>query len=66
MKSRTRLTNPGQMFALDQSIVATAIPIVASQFQAFAEVPWLITAYFVSLPPCTAASSTHNLEAAVV
>lgn len=36
------------MFALDQSIVATAIPIIASQFVAFAEVPWLITAYFVS------------------
>lgn len=39
-----------QMFALDQSIVATAIPIIASRFQAFAEVPWLITAYFVSSP----------------
>lgn len=36
------------MFALDQSIVATAIPVVASQFQAFAEVPWLITAYFLT------------------
>lgn len=43
-----RLTR--QMFALDQSIVATAIPVVASQFEAFAEVPWLITAYFVSPP----------------
>jgi hypothetical protein len=32
-----------QMFALDQSIVATAIPVLVSDFNAFAQVPWVIT-----------------------
>ncbi|KAL1411348.1 hypothetical protein Q8F55_002299 [Vanrija albida] len=36
------------MFALDQSIVAAAIPIIASDFNAFAQVPWIITAYFLT------------------
>lgn len=33
-----------QMFALDQSIVATAIPVIVSDFKAFDSVSWIITA----------------------
>jgi len=33
------------MFALDQSIVATAIPVLVSDFNAFEQVPWVITGY---------------------
>jgi hypothetical protein len=33
-----------QMFALDQSIVATAIPVLVSDFDAFDQVSWVITA----------------------
>ncbi|WVQ85241.1 hypothetical protein IAT38_007406 [Cryptococcus sp. DSM 104549] len=36
------------MFALDQSIVATAIPVIVSDFNAFDQVAWLITAYFLT------------------
>lgn len=28
------------MFALDQSIVATAIPVIVSDFQSFSQVAW--------------------------
>ncbi len=38
------------MFSLDQSIVATAIPRIVSDFNSFAAVAWLITAYFVRPP----------------
>ncbi|KAK8866052.1 hypothetical protein IAR55_001203 [Kwoniella newhampshirensis] len=36
------------MFALDQSIVSTAIPVIVSEFQAFDQVAWIITAYFLT------------------
>ncbi|CAK9781215.1 unnamed protein product [Cutaneotrichosporon oleaginosum] len=36
------------MFSLDQSIVATAIPRIVSDFNSFAAVAWLITAYFLT------------------
>ncbi|OCF41607.1 major facilitator superfamily transporter [Kwoniella heveanensis CBS 569] len=36
------------MFALDQSIVATAIPVIVSDFQAFDQVSWIITGYFLT------------------
>ncbi|WWD17745.1 hypothetical protein CI109_102186 [Kwoniella shandongensis] len=36
------------MFALDQSIVSTAIPVIVSQFQSFDQVAWIITAYFLT------------------
>lgn len=36
------------MFALDQSIVSTAIPVIVSEFQAFDKVAWLVTAYFLT------------------
>lgn len=36
------------MFALDQSIVSTAIPVIVSEYQAFDEVSWLVTAYFLT------------------
>lgn len=35
-----------QMFALDQSIVSTAIPVIVSDFNAFDQVAWIITGYF--------------------
>lgn len=35
------------MFALDQSIVSTAIPSIVSDFEAFSAVAWIVTAYFV-------------------
>ena len=35
------------LFALDQSIVATAIPVIVSEFHSFTKVGWVITAYFV-------------------
>jgi len=38
-----RISADNQMFALDQSIVATAIPVLVSDFNAFAQVPWVIT-----------------------
>ena len=34
------------LFALDQSIVATAIPVIVSDFKSFDAVGWVITAYF--------------------
>ena len=34
------------LFALDQSIVATALPIIASDFNAFDQVGWVVTGYF--------------------
>nr|XP_018999581.1 major facilitator superfamily transporter [Kwoniella mangroviensis CBS 8507]OCF63042.1 major facilitator superfamily transporter [Kwoniella mangroviensis CBS 8507] len=36
------------MFALDQSIVSTAIPQIVSEFQAFDQVSWIITGYFLT------------------
>ncbi|GMK56662.1 hypothetical protein CspeluHIS016_0305020 [Cutaneotrichosporon spelunceum] len=36
------------MFALDQSIVSTAIPVIVSQFKAFDAVAWIVTAYFLT------------------
>ncbi|ORY32266.1 major facilitator superfamily domain-containing protein [Naematelia encephala] len=36
------------MFALDQSIVATAIPVIVSDFHAFDKVGWVITGYFLT------------------
>ena len=39
------------MFALDQSIVATAIPVLVSDFNAFEQVPWVITGYVPSFHP---------------
>jgi hypothetical protein len=40
-----RCVTNDQMFALDQSIVATAIPVLVSDFNAFEQVPWVITGY---------------------
>ncbi|AFR97147.2 major facilitator superfamily transporter [Cryptococcus neoformans var. grubii H99] len=37
-----------QMFALDQSIVSTAIPVIVSDFNAFDQVAWIITGYFLT------------------
>ena len=34
------------LVALDQSIVATAIPRIASQFHALEQVTWIVSAYF--------------------
>jgi hypothetical protein len=34
------------LVALDQSIVATAIPRIASQFKALEQVTWIVSAYF--------------------
>ncbi|ODN78959.1 hypothetical protein L202_04475 [Cryptococcus amylolentus CBS 6039] len=36
------------MFALDQSIVSTAIPVIVSDFNAFDQVSWIITGYFLT------------------
>ncbi|OWZ62101.1 hypothetical protein AYX14_05669 [Cryptococcus neoformans] len=36
------------MFALDQSIVSTAIPVIVSDFNAFDQVAWIITGYFLT------------------
>ncbi|BEI90569.1 uncharacterized protein CcaverHIS019_0306390 [Cutaneotrichosporon cavernicola] len=36
------------MFALDQSIVSTAIPVIVSQYKAFDAVAWIVTAYFLT------------------
>ncbi|WVR06017.1 hypothetical protein IAU60_003045 [Kwoniella sp. DSM 27419] len=36
------------MFALDQSIVSTAIPVIVSDFQSFDQVAWIITGYFLT------------------
>ncbi|KIR53334.1 major facilitator superfamily transporter [Cryptococcus gattii Ru294] len=36
------------MFALDQSIVSTAIPVLVSDFHAFNQVAWVITGYFLT------------------
>ncbi|KAK4685090.1 MFS transporter, DHA2 family, glioxin efflux transporter, partial [Tremellales sp. Uapishka_1] len=36
------------MFALDQSIVASAIPIIVSDFHAFDQVAWVVTGYFLT------------------
>lgn len=36
------------LFALDQSIVATAIPVFVSEFKAFDQVSWTVTAYFLT------------------
>ncbi|KAL7420794.1 hypothetical protein Q5752_004747 [Cryptotrichosporon argae] len=36
------------MFALDQSIVATAIPVIVSDFSALTQVSWIISAYFLT------------------
>ncbi|ORX33889.1 major facilitator superfamily-domain-containing protein [Kockovaella imperatae] len=36
------------LFALDQSIVATAIPVIVSDFHSFTKVSWIITAYFLT------------------
>lgn len=45
----------------DQSIVATAIPVIVSDFNSFAAVAWLVTAYFVRLPlPFLANNSSRN------
>jgi len=38
---------------IDQSIVSTAIPVIVSDFQAFDQVAWIITAYFCECR-CTA------------
>ncbi|KLT45963.1 transporter [Cutaneotrichosporon oleaginosum] len=36
------------MFALDQSIVSTAIPVIVSQYNRFDAVAWIVTAYFLT------------------
>lgn len=36
------------MFALDQSIVSTAIPVIVSEYKAFDEVAWIVTSYFLT------------------
>lgn len=36
------------MFALDQSIVSTAIPVIVSDFKAFDQVAWIVTGYFLT------------------
>ncbi|EIW70918.1 hypothetical protein TREMEDRAFT_38481 [Tremella mesenterica DSM 1558] len=36
------------MFALDQSIVSTAIPVIVSDFNAFDQVAWIVTGYFLT------------------
>ncbi|KAG8923237.1 hypothetical protein FRC02_011279 [Tulasnella sp. 418] len=36
------------LVALDQTIVATAIPVIASQFNALEEVTWIASAYFLT------------------
>ncbi|QRV80260.1 major facilitator superfamily transporter [Ceratobasidium sp. AG-Ba] len=40
------------LVALDQTIVATALPIIASKFDAFNQVTWIASAYFLTQAGC--------------
>ncbi|KAG9104701.1 hypothetical protein FRC07_009755 [Ceratobasidium sp. 392] len=40
------------LIALDQTIVATALPIIASKFDAFNQVTWIASAYFLTQAGC--------------
>ncbi|KAL7411362.1 ABC transporter [Mrakia frigida] len=39
------------LIALDQTIVATALPVIASEFQALDQITWIISAYFLTQAP---------------
>jgi hypothetical protein len=39
------------LFALDQTIVSTALPVLASKFDALSQLTWVVSAYFCSSSP---------------
>jgi MFS family permease len=50
--------------ALDQTIVATALPRIASDLHGFADLSWVVTAYLVSstvtVPLCSGSSRSSS------